>query len=51
MIDNIQEGKLISYELFGVCNHYGVLSSGHYTAYCKNFMNNKWYEFNDNKIR
>ena len=25
----------------------GHAGFGHYTAYCKNFMDEKWYEFND----
>ena len=26
------------------------MSGGHYTAYCKNFLNNKWFEFDDESI-
>jgi len=35
------------YDLYAVSNHYGGLSGGHYTASCMNFMDGKWYEFND----
>ena len=28
------------YDLYGVVNHYGTMSGGHYTAYCKNYLNN-----------
>lgn len=35
------------YDLFAVSNHYGGLYGGHYTASCLNFMDGKWYEFND----
>ena len=28
----------------------GHAGFGHYTAYCKNFMDGKWYEFNDNCV-
>ena len=38
------------YDLFAVANHYGSLMFGHYTAYCKNSLNNKWYEFNDSLV-
>ena len=38
------------YDLFAVANHYGTLHYGHYTAYCKNSINNKWYEFNDSCV-
>tara|TARA_Y100001970_G_scaffold284224_2_gene401130 strand:+ start:803 stop:1840 length:1038 start_codon:yes stop_codon:yes gene_type:complete len=37
------------YNLYGICNHSGNLTSGHYYAYCKN-KNSKWYKFNDNSI-
>jgi ubiquitin C-terminal hydrolase len=33
------------YELFGVSQHFGSLSSGHYTAFCRNRGN--WYTFDD----
>ena len=35
------------YRLIGVCNHYGQMNGGHYTAFCKNYFDNKWYEFDD----
>ena len=34
------------YDLYGICNHNGGSSGGHYTSYVKN-ANNKWYHFND----
>ena len=34
------------YDLYGVCNHTGGTSGGHYFAYVKN-ANGKWYCFND----
>ena len=41
------------YELYGIVNHSGTISGGHYTAYeiylireCK-VSENKWYDFND----
>ena len=37
------------YDLFGICNHYGGASGGHYTAYIKN-ANGKWYDYNDTNI-
>ena len=37
------------YELYGVCNHSGVVLGGHYTSYVKN-ANNKWYHFNDTSV-
>jgi ubiquitin C-terminal hydrolase len=38
------------YDLFGVCNHLGGASGGHYTAYIKN-ANGKWYECNDTEVK
>lgn len=36
----------MSYDLFAIVNHYGVMLGGHYTAYLKN-PNGKWYKYND----
>ena len=38
------------YDLYGVVNHHGSLYGGHYTAYCLNFLDHKWYEFNDSRV-
>ena len=45
------KNKNIKYDLFAVANHYGSLHFGHYTAFCLNSINNKWYEFNDSCVR
>ena len=37
------------YDLYGVCNHVGNVSGGHYTAFVKNSQNN-WNHFNDNQV-
>ena len=42
--------KSIKYDLFAVANHYGSLTYGHYTAFCKNSIDEKWYEFNDSCV-
>ena len=39
-----------TYDLFGVIQHTGSLHGGHYIAHTKNFINNKWYEFNDSSV-
>ena len=36
------------YDLVGISQHYGGLSSGHYTALCSN--SGKWYEFDDERV-
>ncbi|PNF33355.1 Ubiquitin carboxyl-terminal hydrolase 15 [Cryptotermes secundus] len=38
------------YDLIGVCNHYGGLGGGHYTAFCQNQSDHKWYLFDDNCV-
>jgi ubiquitin C-terminal hydrolase len=35
------------YDLYAVTNHGGSTGGGHYWAYVKNFVDNKWYELND----
>lgn len=37
------------YDLYGICNHYGGISDGHYTACVRN-AENKWIYFNDEEI-
>ncbi len=44
-----QKSQLI-YDLYGVVNHSGSISFGHYTAYCKNKHTGKWYEHNDSSV-
>ena len=39
------------YDLFAVANHQGNFTGGHYNAYAKNFIKNKWYEFDDEYIK
>lgn len=41
--------KSYKYDLYGVCNHSGGISGGHYTSYIKN-ANGIWYHFNDTNI-
>uniref|UniRef100_A0A4W3K3W9 ubiquitinyl hydrolase 1 n=1 Tax=Callorhinchus milii TaxID=7868 RepID=A0A4W3K3W9_CALMI len=40
----------LKYHLYAVVNHTGSLDSGHYTAYCKNPVTQRWHEFNDMKV-
>jgi len=37
------------YDLFGVCNHIGSVSGGHYTAFVKN-VSGEWIHYNDNVV-
>lgn len=36
--------------MIGVSNHYGGMGGGHYTAFAKNPILNRWYEFNDTHV-
>ncbi|XP_075370615.1 ubiquitin carboxyl-terminal hydrolase 4 isoform X1 [Mycteria americana] len=38
------------YDLIAVSNHYGAMGVGHYTAYAKNKVNDKWYYFDDSNV-
>jgi len=46
---NPAETKTI-YDLFAVSNHMGSMGGGHYTAYCKNLKNGKWYCHDDSHV-
>ena len=39
-----------TYDLYAVIEHYGSLGGGHYIAYCKNNLSDKWFKFDDNKV-
>lgn len=41
-----EDGKNEIYDLIAVDDHYGGLGGGHYTAYAKNFVDQRWYSFN-----
>ena len=36
------------YSLYGAVNHFGTVSSGHYTAFCK--VGPQWVSFNDSHV-
>jgi len=44
------KGKKMVYDLYGVSNHFGSMGGGHYTAYCKNPVYKKWYDFDDSDV-
>jgi ubiquitin C-terminal hydrolase len=37
----------MKYDLYGIINHYGSLSMGHYISVIKNLEDNKWYQYDD----
>ncbi len=38
------------YDLFAVSEHIGGMGGGHYTAICKNYRDEKWYDCNDSHV-
>ncbi|EGR28359.1 ubiquitin carboxyl-terminal hydrolase family protein, putative [Ichthyophthirius multifiliis] len=50
VLSNLKKDKIL-YDLFAVCNHIGSVNGGHYTAFAKNFLNQKWYDFNDSNVQ
>jgi ubiquitin carboxyl-terminal hydrolase 4/11/15 len=47
---NLDNSSLL-YDLIAVSYHLGSLYGGHYIAVAKNYLNKKWYEFNDANVR
>ena len=39
-----------TYDLYAVCNHIGNMNSGHYTAYCRNHRDGRWYSYDDTQV-
>lgn len=48
-VKNNNNEKFI-YDLYAISNHYGGISGGHYTAFCKNEVFKTWFEFNDSSV-
>ena len=38
------------YELYAIIDHMGQNNGGHYKAYCKESISNKWYKYNDSTV-
>lgn len=39
------------YQLQAISNHMGSCHGGHYVSYCRNSLNDEWYEFNDESVQ
>jgi ubiquitin carboxyl-terminal hydrolase 4/11/15 len=53
VLQNVQGGKKSGeyiYDLYAVSNHFGSLNGGHYTAFAKNAIDGKWYDFDDTDV-
>lgn len=42
--------KCTTYDLVAVITHHGNVGAGHYVSFAKNYINGKWYEFNDSWV-
>lgn len=49
LLSNTDKKKHI-YDLYAVSNHFGSLGGGHYTAFAKNCILEKWFDFNDSSV-
>ncbi|CAD8192576.1 unnamed protein product [Paramecium octaurelia] len=45
-----EDDKKLLYDLYAVSNHFGGMGGGHYTAFGKNHLNGKWYNFDDAQV-
>jgi len=50
ILEDEKSGNLL-YDLYAVSNHSGGLGGGHYYAYGKNAIKNRWFCFNDSSVR
>jgi len=48
-IQGAQKHENMIYDCYAVSNHFGGMGFGHYTAYAKNPLNGKWYDFDDSR--
>ena len=46
----VGQSEPLIYDCYAVSNHFGNMGFGHYTAFCKNPVTSKWYEFDDNQV-
>ncbi|ESO98933.1 hypothetical protein LOTGIDRAFT_113814, partial [Lottia gigantea] len=44
------QNEITIYDLTAVICHHGTAGGGHYTAYCLNYINERWYEFDDQVV-
>ncbi|KAA8572048.1 hypothetical protein EYC84_001974 [Monilinia fructicola] len=45
-----QDGKDEIYDLIAIDDHWGGLGGGHYTAFAKNFVDGRWWSYNDASV-
>lgn len=44
-----QTNSNFNYDLYGIINHYGTLTAGHYISIVKSLKTNEWYQYDDQK--
>jgi len=44
------KNECLDYELKSMCIHSGGLGGGHYYAFCKNFIDDEWRQYNDTHV-
>ncbi|XP_067892785.1 ubiquitin carboxyl-terminal hydrolase 33 isoform X1 [Heterodontus francisci] len=42
--------QITTYDLLSIICHHGTASCGHYTAFCLNDLNGRWFEFDDQSV-
>ncbi|WWC64842.1 uncharacterized protein I303_107456 [Kwoniella dejecticola CBS 10117] len=45
-----EEGENMIYDLYAVDNHFGGMGGGHYTAFCRNRVDDQWYNYDDSRV-
>lgn len=49
-IANTETTSNAVYDLYAVSNHFGGMGGGHYTAFAKNLIDNRWYCLDDSSV-
>ncbi|EZG47689.1 ubiquitin carboxyl-terminal hydrolase [Gregarina niphandrodes] len=51
-LTDLCQSPLARYRLFAICNHFGTLSGGHYTARAKSLVDGKyvWHKYDDSHV-
>jgi len=49
-LDQFYNSDSFTYDLYGIVNHSGSPSGGHYISYTKNMITGDFYEFNDSRV-
>ena len=45
----MQPGSCYRYDLFGIVNHFGTMTNGHYLSYVKNERTGEWLKYDDSR--